>query len=133
MFIRIGRRGFQLLWLFLRYSGVPNLFGKVFLINFEGSKKLKAKIIFVFATKIGKNTNKHFKLLFFVINLHFPTWSEISTYRKLTFPLTNNIYLEMQERLKTDQSIPHVFLICLKRNDPQTFKFKSSCCKSPFL
>ena len=35
------------------------------------------------------------------------------------------------KKTRTDQSIPRVFLLCLKRNDPQTFT--SASCKNPFL
>ena len=74
--------------------------------------------------------------MFFVINLHSVTSNQISKYRNLNLPLTSSIYfvflpLEMQKKTQTDQSIPCVFLLCLKRNDPQTFK--SGSCKNPFL
>ena len=85
------------------------------------------------ATKIGENTTTILKLLFFVINLHSVTSNQISRYRNLNFPLTSSIYfvflpLEMQKKTRTDQSIPRVFLLCLKRNDPH-----SGSCKNPFL
>ena len=72
--------------------------------------------------------NQHSKMLFFKTNLHFVTSNHISTYRKLNLLLASSAYLvflplEMQRRL---QSIPQVLLICLKRNDPTTFK-SSSC------
>ena len=87
-------------------------------------------------TKIGENTTNILKPLFFVINLHSVTSNQIPTYRKLNLPLTSSIYfvfwpLEMQKKTRTDQSIPRVFLLCLKRNDPQTFT--SASCKNPFL
>ena len=89
------------------------------------------KVIFVSATKISENTTNILKLLFFVINLHSVTSNQISTYRKLNLPLTSSIYfvfwpLEMQKKTRTDQSIPRVLLLCLKRNNPQTFK-SGSC------
>ena len=87
------------------------------------------------ATKIGENTTNILKLLFFIINLNFVTSNQLSTDRKLIMPLTSSVYfiffpLEMQET-KTKQSISCVFPLCLKRNDPQTFK--SDSCKNPFL
>ena len=81
------------------------------------------------ATKIVKNTTNILKLLFFMINLH-----SRNTYRKLNLPLTSSTSLlpqEMQKKTRTDQSIPQVCLLCLKKNDPQTFK--SGSCKSSFL
>ena len=56
-------------------------------------------------------------------------------YRKPNFPLISIIYLvflhlEMLRKTQTDQSVPHVFLLCLKLNDPQTVKSGSS--KNPF-
>ena len=90
---------------------------------FKGATKLKTKVIFVSATKIGENTTKILKLLFFIINLHSVTSNQISTFVLLP--------LEMQKRTRTDQSIPRIFLLCLKRNVPQTFK--SGSCKNPFL
>ena len=90
----------------------------------------------MYATKISENTNKILKLLFFIINLYSVTSNQISTYRKLNWSLTSSIYfvflpLEMQKKTRTDQSTLRVFLLCLKRNDPQTFK--SGSCKNPFL
>ena len=75
--------------------------------------------MFASVTKIGENTTNILKLLFFTINLHFVTSNQISTYRKLNLPLTSSIYfvflpLEMQKKTQTDQSIPRVFLLCLK-------------------
>ena len=95
------------------------------------------KVIFVSATKIGENTTNILKLLFFTTNLHFVTSNQITTYRKLDLPLTSSIYfvflpLAMQKKkIQTDQSVAHVFLLSLKRNDPQTFK--SGSCKNLFL
>ena len=71
-----------------------------------------------------------------MINLHFVTSNQISAYRKLNLPLTSRTYfvfepLEMQKKTRTDQGIPRVFLLCLKRNNPQTFK--SGSCINPFL
>ena len=54
--------------------------------------------------KIDGSTTKILKLLFFTINLYFVT---------------------------SNQSIPRVFLLRLKSNDPQTFT--SGSCKNPFL
>ena len=67
------------------------------------------------------------------INLHLVTWDQISTGGKRNFSLKNSILLvflplEMQ---KTDQSIQHVFSLCLKRSDSETFK--SSSWKKSFL
>ena len=86
------------------------------------------------ATKIGQNTTNILKLPVFIINLHFVASNQIFTYRKLNLSLTSSIYfvflpLEMQKTLIneqwTDKSIPHVFLLCIKRNDQQTFKCSS--------
>ena len=87
-------------------------------------------------TKICKKRNQYFKLQFFTINLHFVISNQKSTYRKLNLPLTSSIYFvsltsRNAKKTRTDQSIPRVFLLCLKRNDPQTFK--SGSCKNPFL
>ena len=35
------------------------------------------------------------------------------------------------KKTRTHQSIPRVFLLCLKRNDPETFK--NGSCKNPFF
>ena len=83
------------------------------------------------ARKIGENTTNILKLLFFIINLHSITSNQISTYRKLNLPLTSSINfifltLEMQKKTQPDHSIPHIFLLCLKRNGPQAFK-SGSC------
>ena len=73
-------------------------------------------------------------MLFFTINLYSVKSNQISTYRKLNLPLTSSIYLvflsvEMQKKTRTDQSIPLVFLLCLKGNHLQVFK--SGNCKKP--
>ena len=49
----------------------------------------------------------------------------------MNLPLTSNIYLVVLKKAQTDKSKPHDFLLCLKRNAPQTFK--SSSCGNPFL
>ena len=79
----------------------------------KGATKLETKVIFVSVTKIGENTTKISKLLFFTINLHFVTSNQISTYRKLNLSLTSSIYfvflpLEMQKRLKQTK-VCHAF------------------------
>ena len=104
--------------------------------KFKGATKLWTKVIFVSASKIGENRTNILKLLFFIINLHSVTSNQISTYRKLNLPLTSSIYfdflpLEMQKKTRTDKIIPQICLLCLKRNDPQTFK--SGSCKNSFL
>ena len=104
--------------------------------SFKGATKLWTEVIFVSATKIGENTTNILKLLFFIINLHSVTSNQISTSRKLNLSLTSQIYfvllpLEMQQKTRTDKSILRVFLLCLKRNEPQTFK--SGSCKNHFL
>ena len=58
----------------------------------KGATKLQTKVIFVSATKIDENTTNISKLLFFTLNLHFVTLSQISTYRKLNLLLTSSIY-----------------------------------------
>ena len=63
-----------------------------------------------------RKQNQHFKLLFFTINLHFATSNQVSTYRKLNFPLIIGIYLvflplQNEKETQTDQIIPQVFLL----------------------
>ena len=85
------------------------------------------------ATKIGKNRTNILKLLFFTINLHFATSNQMFTYRKASHKqyLFRLLTTRNAKKTWTDQSIPRAFLLCLKRNDPQTFK--SGSCKNPFL
>ena len=86
--------------------------------------------------KNRRKNNQHFKIaVFHNKSTLSPTSNQISTYIKLNLPLTSNIYfvflpLEMQ-KTRTGQSIPRVFLLCLKRNNPQTFK--SGRWKNSFL
>ena len=79
----------------------------------------------------GQSTTNILKLLFFTINLQFVKSNQISTSRKLNLPLTSSIYFVFLpvKMTQTNQSIPLVFLLCLKRNDAQTFK--SGTCKNP--
>ena len=74
--------------------------------------------------------------MFFTIKLHFITLNQILTYRKPHLPLTSSIYLvflplEMKGRLEQTKVYHTFFLLCLKRNKPQTFK--SGSCKNLFL
>ena len=104
--------------------------------HFKGATKLKTKVIFVSARH--KNKRKH--------NQRFKT---ATFYNKFTLcQIKPNIYIQKTKfasrkqylfclltsryakKTRTDQSIPHVFLLCLKRNDPQAFK--SGSCKNPF-
>ena len=67
--------------------------------------------------------------------MHFVASNQISTYRKLNFPLISIIYFVFfsprnAKKNWTDQSIPYVFLLCLKRNNPQLFK--NASCKTLF-
>ena len=71
------------------------------------------KVIFVSATKIGENTTNILKLLFFTMNLHFVTWNQLSTFRKLNLPLIRSVYfaffpIEMQKRLEQTK-VYHAF------------------------
>ena len=87
------------------------------------------------ATKIGKNTINILKLLYFTINLHFVTSNLIFTDRKLNLSFTSSIYVAFValecKNDSTDQNIPRLFLLYLKRNEPQTFT--SVSCKHSFL
>ena len=70
------------------------------------------------------------------MNLHFVTWNKISAYKRLSFSLISSIYfialpLKMQKRLTDQSKVDHTFLICLKRNNPQTLR--SSSFKNPYL
>ena len=80
--------------------------------------------------KIGKNATSVSKLLFSTINLHFVTSNQKSTYGKLnlTLPfLSLSLYLFLKQYLfrlptsrntkktQADQSMSHVFLLCLKK------------------
>ena len=74
--------------------------------------------------------------MFFTINLHFVRSNQIPTYRKLNLPVTSSIYLvflplEMQRKLNHTKVYHMFFLLCRKRNDPQTFK--CSTCENHFL
>ena len=78
------------------------------------------------------NRQKHNQ--YFKTNLHLITSNQVNSHRKLNLPDTNSISLvfaplEMQGKIKI---VYHTFfLLCLKRNDPQTFKSSSS--KNNFL
>ena len=86
----------------------------------------KRKLFLCQPQKIDGNTANYSKLLFFTINLHFVTSNQISTFRKLNLPLNQYLFRLLTSRnakkTQTDQSMLRVFLLCLKRNDPQTFR-----------
>ena len=76
------------------------------------------------------------KSMFFTINLHFAISNQIPLFMKLNLLLTSSTYLaflplEMHKKLEQTKVYQEFFLLCLKRNDPQTFK--SGSCKNPFL
>ena len=63
-----------------------------------------------------------FKLLFFTINLLFVTSNQILTYKKNKFVSHKQYIFSLitsrnARKTQTDQSIPDVSLLCLKRND----------------
>ena len=69
-------------------------------------------------------------MLFSKINLHFVTSNQISTNKKLNLSLTSSLVflpLEMQQRLITDQSLPHVFVRCLKETTLKPLKSFLQC------
>ena len=88
------------------------------------------------ATKIGENATNILKLLFFMINLHFVTSNQISSYRKLNLPLTRIIYfvflpLEMKKRLEQTK-VYHAFCyFVLKETAYKPLKVAPA--KNPFL
>ena len=79
--------------------------------------------------------NQHFKLLFFLTYLHFGTSNFLSACRKTSliliigFTWSNLLQKPLEESYRP--SILQMFLLCLKRNDSQTFK--SSNCNKLFL
>ena len=95
--------------------------------EFSGYPLKELKVIFVSATKIGESTIIILQLTFFQKNLQFFKSNQVSTYRKLNLPFTT---CRNAKKSRTDQSIPIVSLLCLKRDDPQTFK--SGGCKNIF-
>ena len=87
----------------------------IYLFNYDSSKStfFMLKELRNYKRKIGENTTNILKLLFFIINVHFVTWNQLSTSRKLNFPLTSSVYfvffrLEMQKRLKQTKAY-HAF------------------------
>ena len=69
--------------------------------------------------------NQHFNLLYFKLNSHFVTSNSISPCKKFNLLLINSICLVVFSRVKkthTKQSTLQIFLLCLERNDSQTFK-----------
>ena len=75
--------------------------------------KLKENFFCVCQKNIVRENNQHFKLLFFIIDLHFITSNQIYTFGKLNLPLTNKLFLLWKETT----------------NKP----FKSGSYKKPFL
>ena len=123
--------------LILVVSATNIIYGAFSWLVLKGATKSYRKITFVSATKIDENTTKILKLLFLIINLNsvhikpnIYIWKTefVSHKQYLSRLLTSR---NAKKKTRTDQSIPRVFLPCLKRNDPQTFK--SDSCKNPFL
>ena len=95
------------------------------------SYEIKNENYFCVRHKNRQKRNQHFKLLFFTINLHFDISNKTSTSRKVC--LSQFIFLTSRnvKKTQTDQNKRHGFILCLKRNDPQTFK--SDSCRNSFL
>ena len=73
--------------------------------------------------KNRRKHNQHFKLLFFTINFHFVTSNQICSHSKMKFASHKQYLLSLltsrnTKKIQTDRSIPHVFSLFLKRNDP---------------
>ena len=102
--------------------GVEILRVGVFRIPFKG-----AESYFCVRHKNRRKYNHHLTTDVFPKNLQFFKSNQVSTYRKLNLPFTT---CRNAKKSRTDQSIPIVSLLCLKRDDPQTFK--SGGCKNIF-
>ena len=77
------------------------------------------------------DTTNILKLLVITINLHIVNSKQKSTYWELNLALTSSIYflflpLEMQKKNQTDQSILLLFLLCLRRSNPQPLKMAAA-------
>ena len=94
---------------------------------FQASYEIINESYFCVYHKTCREHSEYFKLLFVKINLKFVTPKQILTYRKPNLPLASSICLvflplKMEGRLKQTKVYHTFFLLCLKRNDPQTFK-----------
>ena len=80
--------------------------------------------------------SKHYKLLFFTIKFTlchirsniYILKSKLASHKQYLLSLLTSTNTK---KAQAKQNIPHVFLLCLKRDDPQTLKSDSS--KNPFL
>ena len=103
-------------------------------MRIKGATKLQPWIIFVSATKIGRNTtnilNCYFqnKFTLWHIRLNIYIWKTKFTSNKQCFP--GHLFSRNAKKTHTDQSIVQAFLLCLKINVSWTFK--SSSCKKLF-
>ena len=88
------------------------------------------------STKIDENKTNILKLLFFLNkftlchikrNIYLQK-TKFDSHKQYIFPQLTS---RNAKKTQTDQGIPRALLLCLKRNDPQTFK--SGICKNPFL
>ena len=92
--------------------------------------------MFAITTKIGKNTANFLNCYFSRLIQTFQTHIKPKIYIEKTKFASHKQYLfglltyRNTKKTETDQSIPHVFFLCLKRNNSQTFE--SSGCKNPF-
>ena len=76
------------------------------------------------ATKNRQKHNQHFKTAVFTINLHFVTSNQISTSKKLNLCFSQALFITSinAKTSQTDQSIPRVFSLCLKRTTHKPLK-----------
>ena len=107
---------------------------KGFLVNiFYRSYKIISKRNFSVRLKNRRKHNQHFITAVFTTLCHIKP----NIYIQKTKFVSHKQYLfhfltsRNAKKTLTDESIPRVFLFCLKRNDPQIFKTDS--CKNPFL
>ena len=102
---------------------------------FKELRNYKRKLIFCLPQNMQKH-NQHFIIAVFH-NKFTLCHIKPNTYRQKTKFAFHKQYLfrllisRNAKKTPTDQSIPSFFLLCMKRNDPQTFKSGTS--KKPFL
>ena len=115
------------------------LWHRCFLVNFcEFLKELRnyKRKLFCIRHKNRRKHNQHFKTAVFHNKFTRPHIKPNINNQETKFASLKQYLFRLltsrnAKKTQTDQSMPRVFLLCLKRNDPQTFK--SGSCKQSFL
>ena len=111
-------------------------FLKVFIQLFLKELRNYTQSYFCIRHNNRRKHNQYFKTAVFhdkftLLHIKPSIYRQKTKFASLKQYLFRLLFSRNSKKTQTDQSMPQVFLVCLKKNDPQTFK--SSSCKTVFV